>query len=469
MEYDSRQVEPGALFIAIQGFKVDGAKFIPEAIKRGAVAIVSENEPESEPKVAWVVSPRTRLGLSDISAKFYNYPGKALKVCGITGTNGKTTCAMALKSILEARGKRVGLISSLGYDTGGETFSAERTTPESLELQRLLFLMRSNHCNNVVMEVSSHALELFRVENIEFRIGLFTNLTRDHLDFHKDMKSYFEAKALLLRKLDGPTRYAVINLDSPGLRDLFGRLKSSHLSYSVHDEKADVRVAGCEMNPSGNIFDLVTPLGTRTVRSKLCGKFNLSNVVGAAAAGLVSGVDLDAIVTGLEAQSPVPGRFQQVEAGQPFSVFIDYAHTPDAITGAIESAREFSSGRVIALFGCGGDRDTGKRALMGEAATKSADYTIVTSDNPRSEDPNKIIEDIKPGLEGDSYQICVDRSKAISAALKNANAEDIVLILGKGAEEFELVSNGKRIFSDYSETIKALADAGYHNQPARTR
>lgn len=462
LEYSSKEIEPGSVFVATPGMKVDGFDFAAEAVERGAVAVVSERDNEQDLPVIWVRTPDCRKGLSDLAAKYYNYPGKRLKVCGITGTNGKTTSAFMLKQLLEARGKRVGLISSLVYDTAGDLFTAERTTPESLDVQRLLYLMHANECNNVVMEVSSHALSLHRVENIEFRVGLFTNITRDHLDFHGDMKSYFEAKASLLDKLDGLTKYSVINLDVPEFRDLFGRIKSAYLSFSLEDKAADIHTTAYEFLPDRTIFDLVTPMGMSTISMPLCGKFNLINAIGAVGAALASGVDIDTAASTLEQMRSVPGRFQRVDCGQPFVVIIDYAHTPDAIERAIESAQPLKGeiGRVLTLFGCGGDRDSGKRPLMGQAASRS-DLVFVTSDNPRTEDPKKIIEDIKPGLSG-SYSIESDRKTALGSILAEAREGDVVLLLGKGAEPYEINATGKHPYSEQEETQRALSALGFH-------
>ncbi len=463
VEYDSRRVSDGSVFVAVPGHKVDGYTFAKQAISNGAIAIVSERDNSERLDTTWVTTPNCRKALSDLAAKFYSYPGKALKICGITGTNGKTTSAYMLKHVLECRGKRVGLISSLMYDTGVEQFSAERTTPESLDLQRLLFLMKKNHCQNVVMEISSHAITLNRIENINFRVGLFTNISRDHLDYYPDMKTYFEAKAELLGKLDGMEKYAVINLDVPEFRDLFGRVKSGYLGYSLNDTTADVYTSAYETKSDATIFDLVTPVGSHTVNLKVLGQFNLMNALGVVAASLASGIDLDTILTGLESFETVPGRFQKIEHGQPFTVIIDFAHTPDAITRVIQTARSLTSKRVIALFGCGGDRDPGKRPLMGEAACQ-ADSVIVTTDNPRSEAPLDIIEQIKPGLSG-KYKIVSDRAEAVREALKCAHEGDIVLLLGKGAEMYEERDGEKQVYDEASEVSAALSEMGFSKLP----
>ena len=382
VECDSRLVSEGTLFVAIAGYENDGYDFVKDARERGAVAVLGERDHCDDIDVH-VQVPDARKALSDVAAAFYGGPGRRLKFCGVTGTNGKSTTCHLLKGILEERGKVVGLISSNVYDTGKETFPAERTTPESLDMQRLLFLMRKNFCVNAVVEVSSHALALKRVENISFRVAVFTNLTRDHLDFHETMENYLKAKKELLHKLDGPLSYAVINLDVPEFRDLFGEVRGSYIGYSLSDATADVYCSSYSIEKSRTVFSLVTPMGTETVTLSLPGRFNLINAIAAASAGLASGVDLDNVIRGLEKARPVPGRFNFIDAGQPFGVYTDYAHTPDAIERLCETARELCEGRLFILFGCGGDRDRGKRPMMGKAATNGADFAVVTSDNPR--------------------------------------------------------------------------------------
>ncbi|MBU0983431.1 MAG: UDP-N-acetylmuramoyl-L-alanyl-D-glutamate--2,6-diaminopimelate ligase, partial [candidate division Zixibacteria bacterium] len=381
--------------------------------------------------------------------------------CGVTGTNGKTTVCHLIKLMLEARNKTAGLVTSRIYDTGKQVFKAERTTPESLDMQRLLYLMKANFCVNAVIEVSSHALELHRVDNIDFRTAVYTNLTRDHLDFHGTMENYLAAKAKLADRLTGDLSYAVINLDVPEFRPLFGDLMCSYIGYSLKDPQADVRCGDYELTPEGTTFDLITPMGTETVRFALPGRFNLQNALAAAAGGLACGVDLDAVVKGLEAATPVDGRLNAITCGQPFAVYVDFAHTPDAITRLCETVRELTDGRLLILFGCGGDRDKGKRPLMGTAATENSDFAIVTSDNPRSEDPLAIIEDVKPGLVGENYQILPDRKEAIAAILKRAGAGDVVLLAGKGAENYQEVNGIREPFSDFDEARTVLAELGY--------
>jgi UDP-N-acetylmuramoyl-L-alanyl-D-glutamate--2,6-diaminopimelate ligase len=459
IEYDSRLVRPSSLFVAIKGYRTDGYDYLEQAKANGAVAVMGERE--SAEIGAHVCVPDVRKAMSDVAAKFYGYPGQRLKVCGVTGTNGKTTTCNLIKKILEARQKRTGLVTSLVYDTGKERFAAERTTPESLDMQRLLFLMRRNLCVNAVVEVSSHALALHRVDNINFRVAVYTNFTRDHLDFHGTMEEYFRVKATLVKRLEGPLSYAVINLDVPEFKQLFGELNSAFMAYSLQNRQADIYAGDYEIRPDGSTFDLVTPMGVRTVNFRLPGRFNLMNALAAAAGGFASGVDLDNVVTGLEAAEPIPGRFNHVSMGQPFAVYVDFAHTPDALERLCESARGVCKGRILLLFGCGGDKDKGKRPIMGKAATTSADFVMVTSDNPRSEDPQTIIEEIKPGLVGKNYEIQPDRREAIAAIFRHAQPGDAVLLAGKGAETYQEIKGVRHPFVDMDVARELLGAMGF--------
>lgn len=460
IEYDSRLIKKNGLFFAVKGFNVDGYDFVEQAVAKGAVAVMGERK-EYNQIATHVQVPDIRKAMAHVSAVFYGHPGEKIKVCGITGTNGKTTVSYLLKRILEKRNKKTGLVCSTIYDTGKEIFPAERTTPESLDLQRLLFLMKKNYCVNAVIEVSSHGLALNRVDQVNFRVAVYTNISRDHLDFHGSMEEYLKTKMLLMDKLEGPLSYVVINLDVPEFRQFFGDFSSLYISYSLKDSNADVYCASYEIKPEETVFDIVTPMGTDTVSFPLPGRFNLINALAAAAAGLASGVDIDNVIAGLEDAKPVPGRFAPVVHGQPFGVLVDFAHTPDAIERLCQSARELTDGRLLILFGCGGNRDKGKRPLMGEAATSGSDFAVVTSDNPRSEDPLAIIEDIKPGLQGDSYEICPDRKEAIKLILEKAKPGDIVLISGKGSENYQEIK-GKRIhFDDTAEVKVVLSNMGF--------
>ena len=461
LEYDSRLMKPNSLFFAIKGYEMDGYDFVGSAVKNGAVAVMGEREKCDEAAV-YVKVPDIRQAMAAAAAKFYGFPGLKLKVCGVTGTNGKTTTCHMLRQILQARGKKVGLVTSSIYDTGDQTFPAERSTPESLDLQRLLLLMKDNGCSNAVVEVSSHALELSRVDQIAFRVAIFTNITRDHLDFHGTMENYLAAKAKLLKKLNGSLSYVVINLDVPEFKQLFGDFSASYLTYSLGNSTADVYCAAHEIKPGGTIFELVTPMGSRTVKLRLPGKFNLINSIAAAAGGLAAGVDIDTIVTGLESTQPIPGRFNYVSAGQPFAIYIDYAHTPDAIERLCESARELCPGKLYLLFGCGGNRDKGKRKMMGKSAVASADFAVLTSDNPRNEDPKAIVKDVKPGFKGKkNFEVIIDRKEAIAHIVRKAKEGDVILIAGKGAENYQEIDGVRHPFNDTKEVLDNLSQLGY--------
>ncbi len=461
IEYDSRAIREAALFFAVKGYKVDGYGYAQQAIDKGAVAVMGERS-EFPGASAHVQVPDMREAMAFVSAKFYGFPGERIKACGVTGTNGKTTTCFLIKRMLEERGKTTGLVTSVVYDTGKDKFDADRTTPESLDMQRLLFLMKKNFCVNAVIEVSSHALMLHRVDHINFRVAVYTNLTRDHLDFHGTMDEYFNAKRLLAKRIDGPLSYVVFNLDQSEFRQLIADTDSPFMTFSLENPKADVYAEAYELRHDGTFFDLVTPMGRQTVRLQLLGRFNLINAIGAAAGGLACGVDLDSVVRGLETTAPVPGRLNYIAMGQPFAVYVDYAHTPDAIARLIDAAREINHGRVLMLFGCGGDRDKGKRPLMGEAATTHADYVVVTSDNPRTEDPLAIIADIKPGLKGDRFEIEPDRRAAIVKILSLAKADDVVLLAGKGSEPYQEINGHKHPFVEIDVAREVLAQMGYH-------
>ncbi|UCD93629.1 MAG: UDP-N-acetylmuramoyl-L-alanyl-D-glutamate--2,6-diaminopimelate ligase, partial [Candidatus Zixiibacteriota bacterium] len=403
IEYDSRRIKSGMLFAAVKGYKMDGNRFIPQAIENGAAAVLTEEK--AGLAVPVVIVPDLRKAMADIAAHFYGYPGKKLKVVGVTGTNGKSTSVYLIKMILETAGEKTGMVNSLVYDTGAERYKAERTTPDSVDLQRLLSEMYDANCTSGVIEVSSHALVLHRVDNIDFRVGLYTSFSRDHLDFHKTMDEYLEAKKLFLNKLEGDANAAVINMDVREFAGFVPDVRCRLVTYSAEGRKADVGIKNAGLYPDQSEFVLTTYEGEREVRISLPGRYNLSNAVGSAAAGVALGIDLDHIAQGLEAAQAVPGRFQPINMGQPFLVVIDYAHTPDAVERLCLSAREITKGKLIILFGCGGDRDRGKRPLMGRAASVHSDYAVITSDNPRTEDPRKIIEDIIPGMANNNYVV----------------------------------------------------------------
>lgn len=460
IEYDSRRITPGAAFVAIHGYAQDGNRFIDDALDRGAVAIVTEKR--SDRPAPQLIVTDARAALADLAARFHPDEGAPLKKFAVTGTNGKTTSCFLLKRILDAAGFKAGLISSLVNDDGATRTPAARTTPESLEIFRLFEAMRRHDCRCVVMETSSHALMLHRVRNVAVDVALFTNLTRDHLDFHRDMHEYLEAKAKLLDKVAGRDQYAVINLDSPEFRPFATRATGRVVTYAVNDRKADVRPETFVLSPHGTELTMVTPAGVRTFRLPLPGRFNLYNALGAAAAALAGGITLDAVVAGLAQATVVPGRLERVASNAPFSVYVDFAHTPDALQRSIETLRELDRGRIMVLFGCGGDRDRGKRPLMGKTVTALADYAVLTSDNPRTEDPTAIIDDVKPGLiPGAPVAVMVDRREAIRHLLQKAQAGDMLLIAGKGDEEYQEINHVKYPWSDREVVREELHKLGY--------
>ncbi len=459
IDYDSRRIRPGMIFAAIPGFKSDGRAFIPDAINKGALAILTDTPVHAN--VPLIISSSPRKTLSDISAAFYNYPGKKLKIVGVTGTNGKSTSIFLIKDILEAAGHKAGMLNSLVYDTGKSRHNAERTTPESLEVQKYLAEMIEAECQWAAVEVSSHALILNRVDNIDFQIGLFTTFSRDHLDFHKTMDEYLAAKKLFLRKLDGANKRVVINLDVPEFSDFVNDAQCPLLTYSVGNAKADLSVTAAQLLPDKTILDITTSQGKRKFSISLLGKYNVTNAAGAAAVGLALNIDLDTIVKALETAKPVPGRFRPINMGQPFGVIVDFAHTPDGIARLCQSAKELNPAKLMILFGCGGDRDKGKRPLMATVASSMCDFAIITSDNPRTEDPLKIIDEIIPGMKGNNYLVIPDRREAIREIIKRAGSKDMVLLAGKGAEDYQEVGTEKLPFNDTAEVESALAELGY--------
>ncbi len=460
VHYDSRLIKPNGLFLAIRGFKQDGYDFVDQAISNGAVAVMGERA-DFHGIDTHVSVPDARKAMATIGAEFYGYPGLKMTAYGVTGTNGKTTTCYLLKNILHAAGIVTGMVTSQVYDNGDESFRAERTTPESLDLQRLLAQMRENSCSSAVIEVSSHALILNRVEHIDFGVAIYTNITRDHLDFHQTMDEYLRAKSILAERVAAAQGRVVVNLDVPEFEPLLNLKRGKVVTYSLENSKADVYCRSYDIRPDGTSMELVTPSGSATVDYKLAGRFNLVNAIAAAAGGAANEVAVSAIAEGLQTASSVPGRFNYVGCGQPFAIYVDYAHTPDAIERLCQSAREISTGQLMILFGCGGDRDRGKRPLMGKAATEHADFAVVTSDNPRSENPAAIIEDIKPGLTGENYEICPDRAEAIKKIIAMAQPGDVVLLAGKGDENYQEIAGTRHPFSDTEEALKTLAQLGY--------
>jgi UDP-N-acetylmuramoyl-L-alanyl-D-glutamate--2,6-diaminopimelate ligase len=465
--YDSRQVKPGAIFVALRGVHADGARFAPQAIAHGAVAVVAESAAPAGVGVPWVRVPNARAALAELAAGFFGNPSEELVLVGITGTNGKTTTSYLLSEIFESAGLKCGRIGTIGYLVGDREQNASRTTPEAPDLQRMLRDMITQGCGACVMEVSSHALALRRVDHLRFAAGVFTNLTRDHLDFHGDMESYFAAKRRLFEMLpDGAV--GVINLDDRRGAD-FVTAARRPVTYAI-DAAADVRPGPLSLSIDGLTFDVRTPRGTVHVRSALVGRPNAYNILAACAAAMALDLPFSAIEAGIAGLAHVPGRFQVVsDPSDDVRVIVDYAHTDDALKNLLETARPVATGRVVTVFGAGGDRDRTKRPLMGAVAARLSDLVIVTSDNPRTEDPERIIDEVRRGIvmpadriapkghKGTPSLAIVDRAEAIEKAIKDARPGDLILLAGKGHEKYQVIGDREIPFDDVEVARAALA------------
>jgi UDP-N-acetylmuramoyl-L-alanyl-D-glutamate--2,6-diaminopimelate ligase len=451
---DTRRLAPGELFVALKGERVDGHDFIADAVRRGASAVLYERQGAVNSSVPSVRVEDSEETLARISNNFYRRPSEKLTVIGITGTNGKTTTSHLVKSVLEAAGNRVGLIGTINYMIGDRRYPAPFTTPEAPQFQGLLRDMLEAGCSHVVAEVSSHALARRRVDCTEFKAAVFTNLTRDHLDFHRTMEEYFRAKGRLFTGLlSGGT--AVINADDPYGRRLCSLFKGIKLTYSVGNE-ADIRADSMVIRPEGLSFSLSYRGRVHKVESPLTGIFNVYNILSAVGACLAVDVPWEAISAGIRNTKLVKGRFEKVDLGQDFLCVVDYAHTEDALRKLILAAREMTRGRVITVFGCGGDRDRGKRPAMGSCASELSDEVVITSDNPRGEDPMEIIREITVGMKNNNYRIVPDRAEAIKEAVMTARASDSVIIAGKGHEDYQEIKGIRRRFSDREAAEDAI-------------
>jgi UDP-N-acetylmuramoyl-L-alanyl-D-glutamate--2,6-diaminopimelate ligase len=464
--YDSRKVTPGSLFVAVRGFHSDGHQFILQALRQGAIAVVAEQKSSADAeKAPLIVVDDSRRALALLADAFFNHPSEKLKLVGVTGTNGKTTTTYLVKSIVEAARGTAGLIGTINYLVGSKIYPAPNTTPESLDLQRLLSEMTELGVMTCIMEVSSHALALGRSVGCRFAVAAFTNLTQDHLDFHETMESYFEAKLLLFKGLD-PGAYAVVNSDDARASNIITATKARVITtgYSM---RADVHPVGeIRHGIHGLAFDIVTPLGTMSIESPLVGRHNVYNILTAAAIGVALGVGTTAIAEGVKGMRAVPGRMEMVGEGRPFGVIVDYAHTEDALNRLLEAVREITEGRVITVFGCGGDRDRTKRPKMGRAAVKGSNIVIITSDNPRTEDPLSIIREIEGGMSPLGVKVATvdaaskeqrgktpflvipDRRDAIKVAIGMGKPGDVVVLAGKGHEGYQIIGEEKIPFDD---------------------
>jgi len=458
--HDSRRVVPGTVFVALRGLKADGSAFVPQAIESGAAAVVTEQAAPPRAKVPWITVGDARFALALLASAFFGHPSREMRVVGITGTNGKTTTSYLVSAIFEAAGIACGLMGTVSYRIGARTFDATRTTPEAPELQGFMREMVSAGCGACVMEVSSHALALRRVDGIRFAAGVFTNLTRDHLDFHADMEDYFSAKRRLFEMLpdDAP---AVINVDDPRGASLVDVVRRP-VTYAIH-RPADVAPGPLSFSLQGLEFDIRSPQGPVRVQSRLVGKPNVYNILAAVGATASLGVPVGAIEEGLRGLPGVPGRFEIASTAEDdITVIVDYAHTDDALRNLLETARPMAVRRLITVFGAGGDRDRTKRPLMGMVAARLSDVVVITSDNPRSEDPQRIIEEVRRGADAETRQsnaevvTVVDRRDAIAQAIERAVQGDVVLIAGKGHEKYQEIAGRTFTFDDVAVAREAL-------------
>jgi len=460
--YDSRRVVPGAVFVALKGLRADGGAFVEQAASRGAAAVVSESARPASTGIPWIAVSDARLALALLADRFFDHPSRRMPVVGVTGTNGKTTTAYLLASILDAAGLRAGMLGTVAYRIGGEDREASRTTPEAPDVQQLLSEMLQHGCTSAVMEVSSHALALKRVDGMRFAAGIFSNLTRDHLDFHEDMEAYFLAKRRLFEMLPGNSP-GVVNLDDPRGAALVA-ITSRPVTYAINTA-ADFTPGPIDMTLTGLRFEIRSPRGPIQITSKLVGRPNVYNILAASATAAALEVPIAAIEQGIAGLSGVPGRFEVVsQSADEVTVVVDYAHTDDALRNLLETARPLAAKRLITVFGCGGDRDRSKRPLMGMVAARLSDVVVITSDNPRSEDPARIIDEIERGIPAGSQapsrapvvESVVDRAAAIDRAVAMAAPGDVVLIAGKGHEKYQQIGDRVLPFDDGEVARTAL-------------
>jgi len=461
--YDSRQVQPGDLFVAIRGYRADGHRYLAEAVSRGATAAVIEDlESARSVSIPLVLVPDSRQAMALLANWFYGYPSRHLTMIGVTGTNGKTTTSYLIKRIFEAAGRKMGLLGTVTYEVGRESLIPPNTTPESLDLQRLLSRMVEEGLSGAVMEVSSHALAMDRVLGCEFDTAVFTNLSQDHLDFHRSMEDYFSAKQRLFtglgqQAIKSTRKTAVINLDDPWGERLVQLARTPIYTYGLTQHgKADITGKEVQSDWNGIRFTAVTPVGDFPIKSALIGKYNLYNLLAAIGVGLSHEIPIQAIQDGIAQLRRVPGRVEPIEAGQDFTVIVDFAHTEHALRSLLDAMTEFRSGRLITVFGCGGERDRGKRPAMGRIAAMLSDLVILTSDNPRGEDPIEILKEIEGGVQavrpgwkrGRHYYSVPDRKEAIEKAVGFAETGDMLVIAGKGHESYQVVGSERIPFDD---------------------
>lgn len=455
IDFDSRKANSASLFVCIKGYSVDGHSFINKAYEQGARAFLIEDDVETIEGCTFVKVKNTREAMATVSANLYGNPTNKLKVLGVTGTNGKTSISTFLKELLVLNNNKVGLVGTIAIDNGKEIIESKNTTPESADLQKHFKTMLDSGCNYCAMEVSSHSLMLNRVDATEFEIGLFTNLTPDHLDFHKTLDEYRKAKELLFHKT---TKANIINIDDEGgklIANDIKDLKTTLYTYGI-EHQADFMAKDIKINASGTSYRLVTPTYEADIFIPVPGKFTVYNTLAVIATCYLLGISIDVIKEGLAKTKGVPGRFESVQNDKGIHVIIDYAHTPDALENVIKTAKGFATNRVITVFGCGGDRDNSKRPMMGKIADELSDIAILTSDNPRTEDPQQIIDHVLEGMSSDRYEVVIDRKQAIKRAIEIAEKDDIILIAGKGHETYQIIGKEKTHFDDKEVALEFL-------------
>ncbi len=456
--YDSRKVVAGSLFVAVKGHKVDGVQYVAEALSGGAVAVVSENDLDLGPGVAHIQVPCARHALAELANVYHGDLSRQMKIVGITGTNGKTTTAYMVRDLLRDGGFLPGLLGTVAYEIGDRALPAPRTTPEAPELHALLHQMKEAGCDSAVMEVSSHALALQRVRGIDFAVAVFTNLTQDHLDYHHDMDSYFKVKTRLFQSLEtSPGHAAVVNLDDPwGRRMLLESGIGAEVVTYGFDERAMVRAEEPKLGIDGSCFRLSSPWGEVRICLNLLGRFNIHNALAALAVGGLCGIPLNCMAASLENIQSIPGRLEGVPNRRHRKVFVDYAHTDDALKNVLSTLREICAGKLFVVFGCGGNRDRGKRKLMGRVAAGLADHSIVTTDNPRDEEPGAIALDIIEGFDDPTqFEVVLDRREAIEKGIRKMGRKDILLVAGKGHETYQ-EQKGTIVPFDDRETVREI-------------
>lgn len=454
IEYDSKKIEKNDIFVAINGFKDNGKNYIDDAINNGACAIVCQDEIEKKEGITYIKVEDARIALAVMSATYYGNPARKLKIIGVTGTKGKTTTTYMIRDIMLASGKKIGMIGTICNTYGNIKEESIRTSPESLDLQALLARMVEAGMEYVVMEVSSHALALNRVYGIKFIVGVFTNLSEDHLDFHKTMENYLEAKAKLFEMSD----FAIVNGDDIYASRLLKMIKCKKATYGL-DNAVDLTATDIRVNPSYVEFKMYVNKMLETIKINIPGRFTVYNALAAIGVCSLFGAQMDAICGALGALR-VPGRNEVIDLNKTFTVIVDYAHTPASLEAILSSAKRYTKGRVICVFGCGGNRDKEKRAMMGEISGRLADFTVITTDNPRDENPGKIIEDIETGIKQTRglYKTIENRRQAIKFAMRIAWKSDVIIIAGKGHETYQEVENGKKLYFDDKEIVKKLAE-----------